>query len=488
MATIKKDILHPENEPDTNIYPKTSIDQVENLQANLDAINGDISNVNGEIAALSTNVSDITTRVSTSERNIIDLQNDVNQNIIDISDIKSDITTLNTAYDYFTDYTIVNNVLKLQYRSGYEFELPLKAGTNVTFSKYPGSNYLIINSAGGTLPTNIAYTDANNKFIGANTFESDIQINPEDGNFCNIAYDSIYWSVSNILAGFTWDSIDFHLIMNENDLIFPKKSGTIATLSDIPSTSSFPTLTGNNTWSGKNIFNNGITTGITKYADYITYHQYIFNFPNKNGTLALVEDIPNTSSFATLAGNNKWTGDNIFDGFSKSIRVNGLFQVSGDEELISATYNQVSYDGFNIAYMVGENQNIFHVGIDFENKARFGFDKYDGSSYNLYIPEKDGTLATVEDIPTTTYTISQLNGTSVEFPFDINKNHFFTITMSNNGDSKSFIYARGTSSTYTININEVSFEVKLDVTSTPKIVITNKTNTDPFVVRAEISN
>ena len=43
MATIKKDTLHPENEPEVDIYPKTSIDQVENLQANLDALNGDFA-------------------------------------------------------------------------------------------------------------------------------------------------------------------------------------------------------------------------------------------------------------------------------------------------------------------------------------------------------------------------------------------------------------------------------------------------------------
>ena len=287
--------------------------------------------------------------------------------------------------------------------------------------------------------------------------------------------------------------------------------------------------------------------------------------------VAYVSDIPNTSSFATLAGNNKWTGDNIFDGFSKSIRVNGLFQVSGDEEPISATYNQVSYDGFNIAYMVGENQNIFHVGIDFENKARFGFDKYDGSSYNLYIPEKDGTLALLSDIPNTSsfptlagsnnwtgqnvfdngitmgtteytpegphvyygdyradygerwistqyqdksgvlnlpqgksgtlaliedipislmYSSSKLGVNFVDFPFNIDKNYFFTITMTNTGESKSFIYAKGISATYTIVVNSsTSFEVKLDATgSSTRLIFTNKSNADPFVVRAEISN
>ena len=62
--------------------------------------------------------------------------------------------------------------------------------------------------------------------------------------------------------------------------------------------------------------------------------------------------------------------------------------------------------------------------------------------------------------------------------------------MTNTGESKSFIYAKGTSSTYTIVINSsTSFEVKLDATgSSPRLIFTTKSNMDPFVVRAEISN
>ena len=381
---IKKDTLHPEGEAGVDIYPKTSIDQVENLQANLDALNGDIANANGEISAVSN-------RVNANERNITDLQQDVDKNIMDIATAESniqglqgsvstiaekvdtaktglvqlteqvervgnqtnentrDISSLYTAYNSYSDYSVVTNGFLLSYVSGRQIELPIKAGTNVTFSKYPGSNQIVINATGRSVPDNIAILNAN----------------------------------------------------------------------------------------------------------------------------------------------NKWTGDNIFDGFSKSIRVNGLFQVSGDEEPISAIYNQVSYDGFNIAYMDGENQNIFHVGIDFENKARFGFDKYNGSSYNLYIPEKDGTIALLSDIPISLmYSSSRLGENSVDFPFNIDKNYFFTITMINTGESKSFIYARGTSSTYTIVINSsTSFEVKLDATgSSTRLIFTNKSNADPFVVRAEISN
>lgn len=525
---IKKDTLHPEGEVGVDIYPKTSIDQVENLQANLDALNGDIANANGEISAVSN-------RVNANERNITDLQQDVDKNIIDIATAESniqglqgsvstiaekvdtaetglvqlteqvervgnqtnentsDISNLNTAYNSYNDYTTVTNGFLLTYASGKQIELPIKAGTNVTFSKYPGSNQIIINSTGGSVPDNIALLDAANTFTAQNTF-----------NKLTYYKDNVFFQ--NIPASFEDSTRNLKLLLNYNGFIKSNRN------------------TGN---------------------------VYNITFPNQTGTIALTTDIPNTSSFATLAGNNNWTGDNIFDGFSKSIRVNGLFQVSGDEEPISATYNQISYDGLNIAYMDGENQNIFHVGIDFENKARLGFDKYDGSSYNLYIPEKDGTIALLSDItsgssqdfslysdytlentvlmltykdgskfelpikagtnvtfskyPSSNYVVinaatpsfpisvmyssCRLGESSVDFPFNINKNYFFTITMTNTGDSKSFIYARGISATYTIVINSsTSFEVKLDATgSSTRLIFTNKSNTDPFVVRAEIS-
>ena len=542
MATIKKDTLHPENESEVDIYPKTSIDQVENLQANLDALNGDIANVNGEIANISTNVENISNkvgdinkdvstlkyndtnqdrriqvlentsgttinRVEIVEKNITNLQNDVNQNIIDISDIKDDITVLNTAYGSYTDYTEVTNGFLLTYLSGKQIELPIKAGTNVTFSKYPGTNQIVINATGGSVPDNIAILSADNDFIGNNQF-----VNIRSRGILEFYGGDKQYRFSRTTSGFKFFIISGD---NINSLLFPNRTGTLALVEDLPKLADYPTTIFFNNYNA-GIGYKDTSTGTTKTVVSTDNNgaQIVIGDSNTGLTLATnarpkvledstvkevayVSDIPNTSSFATLAGNNKWTGDNIFDGFSKSIRVNGLFQVSGDEELISATYNQVSYDGFNIVYMDGENQNIFHIGIDFENKARFGFDKYDGSSYNLYIPEKDGTIALLSDIPSGTsqdfslmYSSSRLGENSIDFPFNIDKNYFFTITMTNTGESKSFIYARGISATYTIVINSsTSFEVKLDATgSSTRLIFTNKSNADPFVVRAEIAN
>lgn len=392
---IKKDTLHPEGEPKIDIYPKTSIDQVENLQANLDALNGDIANANGEIANISTNVETIANRVEIAENSI---------------------TVLTTAYESYTDYTEVTNGFLLTYLSGKQIELPIKAGTNVTFSKYPGTNQIVINATGGSVPDNIALLDANNTFSGSNTFNKFTYFNKQivlDINPISFNDDTKNMSLVFNYNGFIKRFVDTGNVYSIN---IPNKTGTIALTTDIPTLADYPTTIFFNNYNA-GIGYKDTSTGTTKTVVSTDNNgaQIVIGDSNTGLTLATnarpkvledstvkevayVSDIPNTSSFATLAGNNKWTGDNIFDGFSKSIRVNGLFQVSGDEELISATYNQVSYDGFNIAYTDGENQNIFHIGIDFENKARFGFDKYDGSSYNLYIPEKDGTIALLSDI------------------------------------------------------------------------------------------
>lgn len=409
MATIKKDTLHPENEPEVDIYPKTSIDQVENLQANLDALNGDIANANGEIANISANVETIANRVEIAENSI---------------------TVLNTAYESYTDYTEVTNGFLLTYLSGRQIELPIKAGTNVTFSKYPGSNQIIINFTGGSVPKNIALLDANNTFSGSNTFSKLTYFNNQialDINPISFNDDTKNMSLVFNYNGFIKRFVDTGNVYSIN---IPNKTGTIALTTDIPTLADYPTtIFFNNYKAGIGYKDTSTGTIKTVVSTDNNGAQIVIGDSNTGLTLATnarpkvledstvkevayVSDIPNTSSFATLAGNNKWTGDNIFDGFSKSIRVNGLFQVSGDEELISATYNQVSYDGFNIAYMDGENQNIFHIGIDFENKARFGFDKYDGSSYNLYIPEKDGTIALLSDIPNTS-SFPTLAGTNI---------------------------------------------------------------------------
>jgi hypothetical protein len=254
MATIKKDTLHPDGGPEIDIYPKTSIDQVENLQANLDALNGDIANTNGEIANISTNVENITNRVEIAEKNI---------------------TVLNMAYESYTDYTEVTNGFLLTYLSGKQIELPIKAGTNVTFSKYPGSNQIIINSTGGSVPDNIALLDANNTFTAENTF-----------NKITYHNDRVFFQNGPIIIRDLTKNISLSLThygfyKNENNTgniynyIFPDKTGTLAVTTDIPNYNSVAGVSYNTTNGAIISYTNGklITIpikagdGVTIYAD-----------------------------------------------------------------------------------------------------------------------------------------------------------------------------------------------------------------------------
>ena len=80
---------------------------------------------------------------------------------------------------------------------------------------------------------------------------------------------------------------------------FPKKEGTFALTSDIPDTSSFVTLAGDNTFGGTNTFNNsiyaknGVVAGdTTNYgANSVTKGSNTYSFPNKSGTFAMTTDI-----------------------------------------------------------------------------------------------------------------------------------------------------------------------------------------------------
>ena len=202
---IKKDTLHPEGEPEIDIYPKTSIDQVENLQANLDALNGEIANI-------SINVETIANRVEITENSI---------------------TVLNTAYESYTDYTEVTNGFLLTYLSGRQIELPIKAGTNVTFSKYPGTNQIVINATGGSVPENIALLDAANTFTADNTFNQTTYYN--NRVFFENSPINLRDSTKKLLLTLTYDGF-----LNSNrgtgdtySYSFPNKTGTFALTTDI---------------------------------------------------------------------------------------------------------------------------------------------------------------------------------------------------------------------------------------------------------------
>lgn len=397
MATIKKDTLHPENEPEVDIYPKTSIDQVENLQANLDALNGDIANANGEIANISANVETIANRVEIAENSI---------------------TVLNTAYESYTDYTEVTNGFLLTYLSGRQIELPIKAGTNVTFSKYPGSNQIIINFTGGSVPENIALLDANNTFSGINTFSKLTYFNNQialDINPISFNDDTKNMSLVFNYNGFIKRFVDTGNVYTIN---IPNKTGTIALTTDIPTLADYPTtIFFNNYKAGIGYKDTSTDTIKTVVSTDNNGAQIVIGDSNTGLTLATnarpkvledstvkevayVSDIPNTSSFATLAGTNIWTGSNIFD---DSITTKGNLFVSNG--ITSYTVNAITRKGYIYTF-----------------------------------PDDTGTFALTKNIPTRPQYLQGFGiGTPTDFSFETGIYHTLTITLIDNYKSTSII-------------------------------------------------
>lgn len=418
---IKKDTLHPEGESEIDIYPKTSIDQVENLQANLDALNGDIANANGEIANISTNVETIANRVEIAENSI---------------------TVLNTAYESYTDYTEVTNGFLLTYLSGRQIELPIKAGTNVTFSKYPGSNQIIINSTGGSVPDNIALLDANNTFNGGNTFNKLTHFNTE------VAFgkNPISFKDDTINMSLVFSYIGFTKIFKDTDKVYsisiPNKTGTIALTTDIPSLADYPTTIFFNNYNA-GIGYKDTSTGTTKTVVSTDNNgaQIVLGDSNTGLTLATnarpkvledstvkevayVSDIPNTSSFPTLEGTNNWRGSNIFD--NSITTKDNLFVSNG---LTSYTVDAITRKGYIYTF-----------------------------------PNDTGTFALTKNIPTRPQYLQGFGiGTPTDFSFETGIYHTLTITLINNYKSTSIIIPNDyDGSQIDLDIDGDYFEVTLE--------------------------
>lgn len=418
---IKKDTLHPEGEPEIDIYPKTSIDQVENLQANLDALNGDIANANGEIANISINVETIANRVEITENSI---------------------TVLNTAYESYTDYTEVTNGFLLTYLSGRQIELPIKAGTNVTFSKYPGTNQIVINATGGSVPVNIALLDANNIFRGSNTFSKLTYFNNQIALDINpISFND---ATKNMSLTFNYNGFIKRFIDTGNvySINIPNKTGTIALTTDIPTLADYPTTIFFNNYNA-GIGYKDTSTGTTKTVVSTDNNgaQIVLGDSNTGLTLAsnirpkvledstvkevaYVSDIPNTSSFPTLAGNNKWTGSNTF---VNSITTNGNLFVSNGTT--SYTVDTITRKGYIYTF-----------------------------------PNDTGTFALTKNIPTRPQYLQGFGiGTPTYFSFETGIYHTLTITLTDSYKSISIIIPNDyDGSQIDLDIDGDYFEVTLE--------------------------
>lgn len=209
------------------------------------------------------------------------------------------------------------------YDGANEIHIPLLAGENVTIDASEDNKKIVISAAGGG-GTGDVTAAGNNTFTGENTFTNEITFNTmkseagyiQFGNFnyeTTEGYDYLYIDNTHINIQKFVGNNQYHEININADLMtyappddnvyyeysYPRKNGTFALTSDIPDTSSFVTLAGDNTFGGTNTFNNSIYTknGVvagdtTNYgANSVTKGSNTYSFPNKSGTFAMTTDI-----------------------------------------------------------------------------------------------------------------------------------------------------------------------------------------------------
>lgn len=223
---------------------------------------------------------------------------------------------------YSVSYDSTNGAI-ITYYGSVEIHIPLLAGENVTINASEDNKKIVISAAGGG-GTGDVTAAGNNTFTGENTFTNEITFNTmkseagyiQFGNFnyeTTEGYDYLYIDNSHINIQKFVGNNQYHEININADLMtyappdgtvyyeysYPRKNGTFALTSDIPDTSSFVTLAGDNTFGGTNTFNNsiyaknGVVAGdTTNYgANSVTKGSNTYSFPNKSGTFALTSDI-----------------------------------------------------------------------------------------------------------------------------------------------------------------------------------------------------
>lgn len=239
--------------------------------------------------------------------------------------IRTPDATYNVAYTSdIPEYTNVDSVSYdstngaiVAYDGANEIHIPLLAGENVTIDASEDNKKIVISAAGGGGAGDVTAA-GNNIFTGENEFRNytydtsdfcfvdtkeDYLTNGYTTTIKNGGFDIAYYENG---EGKYWTTYADNQIINkdidmEDEVVikFPKKEGTFALTSDIPDTSSFVTLAGDNTFGGTNTFNNviyaknGIVAGdTTNYgANSVTKGSNTYSFPNKSGTFAMTTDV-----------------------------------------------------------------------------------------------------------------------------------------------------------------------------------------------------
>lgn len=288
------------------------------IQKNTESINSlsfRVEDTENDITTIQVQVGQINTRVGNTETNIAEI-NSTLENKVDVIKIPASNFVVYAHIDKkdenvsFTENAIGNTI---PYRRAIDGGFNVAKGT----SGQNAANMENIADVEAKIPsiTNLADVTKENTFTNVNHFTQHITtfgVEVGVGNENDDEYDISIQEYGIEIFHYISDSKANSLRITENQIMtivypsneynifdFPNKSGTLALTSDIPDTSSFVTLAGDNTFGGTNTFNNSISAknGVvagdtTNYgANSVTKGSNTYSFPNKSGTFAMTTDI-----------------------------------------------------------------------------------------------------------------------------------------------------------------------------------------------------
>ena len=262
-----------------------------------------------------------------------------------------------------------------------KINLPIIAGDNVTIDADETNTHIVVSASGGSAPSNMVTTDTTQTISANKIFTNGIRISSDIGlTIFASPYYSYYRERSIKSFGIDGGSVElkFFPTGNDNHIIeVPYNSGTMALIDDIPNLDNYTGtvhIVEGTAGGGVAVHDTSNTSPYTKYGyDKIeTYGnsnalQYTLNIPNKNGTIATLDDIPSADSFVTLDGTQHIVGNKFFDG-SLDITQGSLYV--SDIGFLPMSGGSVSFN---------PPPTTQEITID--------------------LPDKNGTVALVDDLP-----------------------------------------------------------------------------------------
>lgn len=302
------------------------------IQKNTESINSlsfRVEDTENDITTIQVQVGQINTRVGNTETNIAKINSTLNNKLDKISSVSNS----NQVYGKSAAGENLMYNLESHPNAGYLLQYDNNGNiyVNKGSSEYTPANMQNISDVEAKIPsiTNLADVTKENTFTDVNHFTQYIttfgveigELEFNDDEY-DVSISSATIEIFHYISGGNANSIRItdeqiwvkrYDVSDYNSFNFPNKSGTLALTSDIPDTSSFVTLAGDNTFGGTNTFNNsiyaknGVVAGdTTNYgANSVTNGSNTYSFPNKSGTFAMTTDIiKNPTYFISFHAND----------------------------------------------------------------------------------------------------------------------------------------------------------------------------------------